>query len=83
MDGLYLKITSLRHIIAGVVSTFYAMREALAIVGEEGLSAMWDRHLAAHQQLWKGLGELGLEPFVPEAKDRSVSATNKQQALGC
>lgn len=56
----------------GVVSTFYAMREALAIVGEEGLTAMWDRHLAAHKLLWEGLAELGLEPFVPEAKDRCV-----------
>lgn len=54
----------------GVVSTFYAMREALAIVGEEGLPAMWARHLAAHQLLWKGLGELGLQPYVPDAKDR-------------
>lgn len=29
----------------GPVSTFYALREALAIVGEEGLQNMWDRHL--------------------------------------
>ncbi|WIA13100.1 hypothetical protein OEZ85_006700 [Tetradesmus obliquus] len=57
----------------GVVSTFYAMREALAIVGEEGLPAMWARHLAAHQLLWKGLGELGLQPYVPDAKDRLVT----------
>lgn len=46
------------------------MREALAIVGDEGLSAMWDRHLAAHKQLWKGLGELGLEPYVTDPTDR-------------
>lgn len=57
----------------GVVSTFYAMREALAIVGEEGLEAMWDRHLKAHQLLWKGLAELGLEPYVPEPVDRLVT----------
>jgi alanine-glyoxylate transaminase/serine-glyoxylate transaminase/serine-pyruvate transaminase len=57
----------------GVVSTFYAMREALALVGDEGLSAMWDRHLTAHQQLWKGLTQLGLEPFVEEPKDRLVT----------
>lgn len=25
------------------VSTFYAMREALAIIAEEGLEEMWDR----------------------------------------
>ncbi|KAF6260634.1 pyridoxal phosphate-dependent transferase [Scenedesmus sp. NREL 46B-D3] len=57
----------------GVVSTFYAMREALAIVGEEGLQAMWARHLAAHQLLWEGLGELGLEPYVADPKDRLVT----------
>lgn len=112
----------------GPVSTFYAMREALAIVGEEGLQAMWERHLQAsaaggagggyetgacgvaclagsrrpcmrallhacsariacgrsgpslrshpaapaqaHQLLWEGLAELGLEPFVADPKDR-------------
>eukprot|EP00878_Enallax_costatus_P009509 GHUV01009937.1.p1 GENE.GHUV01009937.1~~GHUV01009937.1.p1 ORF type:complete len:239 (+),score=43.89 GHUV01009937.1:264-980(+) len=57
----------------GVVSTFYAMREALAIVGDEGLSAMWDRHLAAHEQLWQGLTELGLEPYVTNLTDRLVT----------
>jgi aspartate aminotransferase-like enzyme len=33
----------------GPVSTFYALREALAIVGEEGLQGMWDRHLQVSQ----------------------------------
>ena len=42
----------------------YAMREALALVGEEGLEPMWARHQKLHEDLWKGLGELGLEPFV-------------------
>jgi hypothetical protein len=27
-----------------MVSMWYAMREALAIVGDEGLEAMWERH---------------------------------------
>jgi alanine-glyoxylate transaminase/serine-glyoxylate transaminase/serine-pyruvate transaminase len=65
----------------GVVSTFYAMREALAIVGEEGLQAMWARHLAAHQLLWKGLTELGLEPYVPDPKDRCVCCTAGRNML--
>lgn len=46
------------------------MREALALVGEEGLEAMWARHQKLHEDLWKGLGELGLEPFVQNPDDR-------------
>lgn len=49
------------------------MREALAIVAEEGLEAMWARHEAAHKQLWAGLGELGLKPFVAAPEDRLVT----------
>jgi aspartate aminotransferase-like enzyme len=36
-------LTSYHH--TGMVSMWYAMREALAIVGEEGLEGMWARHL--------------------------------------
>eukprot|EP00887_Chlorella_sp_A99_P000709 scaffold5.g709.t1 len=54
----------------GMVSMWYAMREALAIVAEEGLSNMWTRHAAAHAQLWEGLTALGLEPFVEHPEDR-------------
>ena len=46
------------------------MREALALVGEEGLEHMWARHQKLHEDLWKGLGELGLEPFVQNPDDR-------------
>ncbi|CAK0772136.1 hypothetical protein CVIRNUC_003932 [Coccomyxa viridis] len=54
----------------GMVSLWYAMREALALVGEEGLEPMWARHQKLHEDLWKGLGELGLEPFVQNPDDR-------------
>lgn len=57
----------------GAVSTYYAMREALAIAAEEGLTAMWDRHLRMHQQLWAGLRGLGLEPFVEREEDRLIT----------
>ncbi|KFM28006.1 Serine-pyruvate aminotransferase, mitochondrial [Auxenochlorella protothecoides] len=57
----------------GMVSMWYAMREALAIVAEEGLEAGWARHAAAHDQLWAGLTELGLEHFVPAPEDRLVT----------
>lgn len=54
----------------GMVSMWYAMREALALVAEEGLEAMWQRHQSVHEQLWDGLKEMGLEPFVEDPKDR-------------
>eukprot|EP00887_Chlorella_sp_A99_P003976 scaffold11.g3976.t1 len=57
----------------GMVSMWYAMREALAIVAEEGLDNMWARHLACHKQLWEGLTALGLEPFVEKPEDRLVT----------
>ena len=50
----------------------YAMREALAIVAEEGLDTMWKRHTKLAKQLWQGLAELGLEPFVTVAEDRQA-----------
>lgn len=54
----------------GMVSMWYAMREALALVSEEGLDKMWARHEQVHKQLWEGLSALGLEPFVEDPKDR-------------
>ena len=57
----------------GMVSMWYAMREALANVAEEGLDAMWARHEAVHKQLWAGLTAMGLEPFVKNPADRLVT----------
>mmetsp|Transcript_16947 Transcript_16947/g.44367 ORF Transcript_16947/g.44367 Transcript_16947/m.44367 type:complete len:421 (-) Transcript_16947:787-2049(-) len=54
----------------GPVSTFYAMREAMALVAEEGLENMWRRHNEMHHQLWDGLKSLGLESFVENDADR-------------
>ena len=56
-----------------LVTVCYSMREALQIVAEEGLEATWARHLRLHKTLWKGLSELGLEPFVEDEKDRLVT----------
>jgi alanine-glyoxylate transaminase/serine-glyoxylate transaminase/serine-pyruvate transaminase len=47
------------------ISMVYALREALHIAHEEGLEARWARHRASAAQLWAGLEELGLRPFVP------------------
>jgi alanine-glyoxylate transaminase/serine-glyoxylate transaminase/serine-pyruvate transaminase len=48
------------------VSLFYALREALAIVAEEGLEARHQRHHKAHLDLLAGFGKLGLEMHVAE-----------------
>lgn len=47
------------------INMTYALREALAIVLEEGLTARIERHAQMHQRLRNGLAELGLE-YVPK-----------------
>lgn len=42
----------------------YALREALRLVGEEGLEARWNRHQDMAELLWDGLAALGLECHV-------------------
>ena len=62
---------------------FYALREALAIVQEEGLENRWDRHRRNHEAFVAGIEAMGLRmhvaaghrlwtlntPRVPEAVD--------------
>ena len=47
------------------INMTYALREALAIVLEEGVSARIERHATMHQRLRQGLGELGLD-YIPK-----------------
>lgn len=42
-----------------------ALREALAIVQEEGLEARWARHATAHEALRAALAQLGFERIAP------------------
>ena len=35
------------------------MREALAVIGEDGLENLWERHARLHKELWAGLKEMG------------------------
>jgi alanine-glyoxylate transaminase/serine-glyoxylate transaminase/serine-pyruvate transaminase len=44
---------------------FYALREGLRLVAEEGLAERWARHRAVAELFWAGLDELGLSPHVP------------------
>lgn len=50
----------------GPVPIWYGMREALAVLCEEGLPAMWKRHQEVHELLWEGLKGLGLQSYVPK-----------------
>ena len=50
------------------INSVYALREALAIVEEEGLEARWARHATAHAALRDALAVLGLERLAPEGE---------------
>jgi alanine-glyoxylate transaminase/serine-glyoxylate transaminase/serine-pyruvate transaminase len=50
-------------------SLIYALREALMMVEEEGLSARWERHQRHHQMLVNGLAELQLS-LLPAPDER-------------
>jgi alanine-glyoxylate transaminase / serine-glyoxylate transaminase / serine-pyruvate transaminase len=45
---------------------FYALREGLAIVAEEGLEARWERHKKNHEAFVDGIEAMGLSMLVPE-----------------
>jgi len=49
----------------GPSNMVFALREALRMVAEEGLTARMDRHRANAELLWKGLTVLGVPPRVP------------------
>src|SRR5208283_1268675 len=45
---------------------FYALREALMVVAEEGIENRWERHRRAHKSFVKGIEAMGLRMHVPE-----------------
>jgi alanine-glyoxylate transaminase/serine-glyoxylate transaminase/serine-pyruvate transaminase len=49
---------------------FYAMREGLALIEEEGLKERWERHHQAHQEFVKKIETLGLTMHVPDPANR-------------
>ena len=65
-----------------MVSTWYAMREAFAIVGETGLDTMWAEHKRLHEALWAGLRSMGLEPFVEKDADRLATVNTIKVPAG-
>jgi alanine-glyoxylate transaminase / serine-glyoxylate transaminase / serine-pyruvate transaminase len=49
------------------ISMFYALREALLVIAEEGIEKRWERHRRSHQSFVKGIEAMGLRLHVPEA----------------
>jgi alanine-glyoxylate transaminase/serine-glyoxylate transaminase/serine-pyruvate transaminase len=48
------------------ISMFYALREALMVINEEGIENRWDRHRRCNQAFVKGIEAMGLHMHVPE-----------------
>jgi alanine-glyoxylate transaminase/serine-glyoxylate transaminase/serine-pyruvate transaminase len=48
------------------ISMFYALREALLVIAEEGIENRWDRHRRCHGSFVQGIAAMGLLMHVPE-----------------
>jgi alanine-glyoxylate transaminase / serine-glyoxylate transaminase / serine-pyruvate transaminase len=48
------------------ISMFYALREALLVIAEEGIENRWERHRRSHKSFVKGIEAMGLSLYVPE-----------------
>jgi alanine-glyoxylate transaminase/serine-glyoxylate transaminase/serine-pyruvate transaminase len=49
------------------ISMFYALREALLVIADEGIENRWERHRHSHSLFVKGIEAMGLRMHVPEA----------------
>ena len=49
------------------ISMFYALREALMVIAEEGIENRWERHRRCNRAFVKGIEAMGLRMHVPEA----------------
>ncbi|HBY63317.1 MAG TPA: alanine--glyoxylate aminotransferase [Solibacterales bacterium] len=50
------------------ITMFYALREALRLIHEEGVGARWERHRQNHEAFVAGLEAMGLTMHVPAGK---------------
>jgi alanine-glyoxylate transaminase / serine-glyoxylate transaminase / serine-pyruvate transaminase len=48
------------------ISMFYALREALLVIAQEGIDNRWEQHRRGHQSFVKGIEAMGLRMHVPE-----------------
>ena len=56
------------------ISMFYALREALLVVADEGIEKRWERHRICHQRFVKGIEAMGLSMHVP--KEHRITTLN-------
>ncbi|MFZ1052155.1 MAG: alanine--glyoxylate aminotransferase family protein [Candidatus Sulfotelmatobacter sp.] len=49
------------------ISMFYALREALMVIAEEGIENRWERHRRCNRAFVKGVEAMSLRMHVPEA----------------
>jgi alanine-glyoxylate transaminase/serine-glyoxylate transaminase/serine-pyruvate transaminase len=49
------------------ISMFYALREGLSLIAEEGVENRWERHRRAHDQFVAGMNSLGMRMHVADA----------------
>ena len=57
------------------VTTFYAVRESLSLLAQQGLEASWSKHRRNAELLWEGLESLGLELLVKDKALRLPTVT--------
>lgn len=67
LDGYY---TGKKYHHTASATMFYALREGLAMVAEEGREARWERHRRNHEAFVKGVEALGLRMLVENPADR-------------
>src|SRR5580658_7940969 len=48
------------------ISMFYALREALLVIAQEGIENRWERHRRCHQSFVKGIETMGMRMHVPQ-----------------
>ena len=53
---------------------FYALREALLVIADEGIEKRWERHRRCHQRFVKGIEAMGLSLHVP--KEHRITTLN-------
>jgi len=63
------------------VSLFVGLREALRMIQEEGLEALFRRHRKLAEATWAAVKALGLELFAPEAPSEAVTAVKVPEGI--
>jgi len=56
------------------ISMFYALREALLVIADEGIENRWERHRRCHGLFVKGIEAMGLRMHVP--KEHRIATLN-------